>query len=141
MFAFAIWDERRRELMLARDRVGKKPLFFRATDNAFWFALRAAGDPRRTRSVPRQAWIRRAIDTLSALSSTCLTPRTRVRRGCESCRRLIVLRLRAVASPRISPVLDALEYGRRCESVLDAARRPSWCASRCWRRRGCGCAQ
>lgn len=37
MFAFAIWDTRRRELFLARDRVGKKPLLYSKTGGAFVF--------------------------------------------------------------------------------------------------------
>jgi asparagine synthase (glutamine-hydrolysing) len=37
MFAFAIWDERRRELFVARDRVGKKPLLYAKTAGAFVF--------------------------------------------------------------------------------------------------------
>jgi asparagine synthase (glutamine-hydrolysing) len=38
MFAFAIWDSRRKRLLLGRDRVGKKPLFYRATARKLWFA-------------------------------------------------------------------------------------------------------
>ncbi|HEX8116290.1 MAG TPA: asparagine synthase (glutamine-hydrolyzing), partial [Pyrinomonadaceae bacterium] len=37
MFAFAVWDERKRELFLARDRVGKKPLLYAKTRDSFVF--------------------------------------------------------------------------------------------------------
>ncbi len=52
MFALALWDERRRRLVLARDRLGKKPLVYRADPDRLLFAselkslLEAPGTPR-----------------------------------------------------------------------------------------------
>ena len=38
MFAFAIWDPRRRRLFCARDRLGKKPFYYHAGRDTFAFA-------------------------------------------------------------------------------------------------------
>ena len=38
MFAFAIWDDAARRLFLARDRLGKKPLYYWQRDRLFLFA-------------------------------------------------------------------------------------------------------
>jgi asparagine synthase (glutamine-hydrolysing) len=38
MFAFAVWDESRRRLVLGRDRVGKKPLFYSSAGGRLSFA-------------------------------------------------------------------------------------------------------
>ena len=65
MFALAIWDARRRRLVLARDRVGKKPLFYSLHDGALSFAseLRALLEEP---GVPRELDYR-ALDAYLAL--------------------------------------------------------------------------
>ncbi len=49
MYAFAIWDEKRQQLFMARDRLGQKPLFYAKVGNTFLFgseikAILASGD-------------------------------------------------------------------------------------------------
>lgn len=48
MFGYAIWDSRRKQLLLVRDRFGKKPIYWAQTSEGFYFGsevkcLRAAG--------------------------------------------------------------------------------------------------
>src|SRR6516165_3425513 len=50
MFAYAIWDSRQQKIVLARDRFGKKPLYYANTPSGLYFAselkcLRMAGVP------------------------------------------------------------------------------------------------
>ena len=43
MFAFAVWDSRREQLLLGRDRLGKKPLYYWAGPDTFVFASEIKG--------------------------------------------------------------------------------------------------
>jgi len=53
MFAFALWDRQQRALTLARDRVGKKPLYYAWCDGAFLFGSELSALRRHPRFDPR----------------------------------------------------------------------------------------
>ncbi|WP_421901054.1 asparagine synthase (glutamine-hydrolyzing) [Maridesulfovibrio sp.] len=58
MFAFALWDKSKEQLVIARDRLGKKPFFYSQSSNGFIFAseIRAlATHPDISRDVDVQA--------------------------------------------------------------------------------------
>jgi asparagine synthase (glutamine-hydrolysing) len=58
MFCFALWDSRRRRLLIARDRLGKKPLFYSARHDSLSFASELGAlvqDPEVPREVNAEA--------------------------------------------------------------------------------------
>jgi asparagine synthase (glutamine-hydrolysing) len=86
MFAIALWDGPRERLVLARDRMGKKPLYWTVKDGTLWFAsevkaLLAAGVVSRelnpvsmglyfrTDSVPTPRSIFKGVNTLEPASA------------------------------------------------------------------------
>jgi asparagine synthase (glutamine-hydrolysing) len=65
MFAFALWDEPRRRLLLVRDRIGVKPLYYAATASGITFGSEIKAlleDP----DVPRD-WSAEALDAYLTL--------------------------------------------------------------------------
>ena len=55
MFAFALWDSARRTLLLARDRLGIKPLYYAQTPHGFVFGSEL-------KSLVRSPWVSRRVD-------------------------------------------------------------------------------
>src|SRR5262245_43615845 len=59
MFAFAVWDRRRKHLLLVRDRLGSKPLYYYAGKDFFVFASEIKSllqHPAVRREVDPRAW-------------------------------------------------------------------------------------
>jgi asparagine synthase (glutamine-hydrolysing) len=91
MFAIALWNEQERRMILLRDRMGVKPLYYAWNGNNFWFgselkALRAfrPGAPRSTRtpwaSTCSTATSRRRARS-TATCTSCCRPLARAGRG------------------------------------------------------------
>jgi len=57
MFAIALWDERRERLLLVRDRIGEKPLYYAFNDGKLFFGSEI--------KAILQAGVRRAVDAQS----------------------------------------------------------------------------
>ncbi len=66
MFAFAIWDERKKRLFLARDRLGIKPLYYYLDPGKFLFASEIKAILAE-RNVPREINLEALADYLSLL--------------------------------------------------------------------------
>jgi asparagine synthase (glutamine-hydrolysing) len=91
MFAAAVWDERRRRLTLARDRAGKKPLFWARVGSGLAFASElpallalldeapgldpeALADYLRMSCVPHPRTVYRGVNALAPASTLEFTP-------------------------------------------------------------------
>lgn len=72
MFAFALWDENRRRLLIARDRLGIKPLFYGVFDGKLVFASEL-------KALLQLPWVPRDLDWASVahLFAFLTTPRDR----------------------------------------------------------------
>ncbi|MET8051518.1 asparagine synthase (glutamine-hydrolyzing) [Streptosporangium sp. NPDC005286] len=129
MFAFALWDGRRRRLLLARDRVGKKPLYWGMRSGSLRFAseLKALIDDPRWRGevdpvalhhyltfqyVPAPWSIFEGIGKLPP-GSTLVWQDGQVR---------VDRYWRLDATPRLGPVVEAEEAERLRELLLEATR-------------------
>ena len=126
MFAFALWDVNRSQLMLSRDRLGKKPLYYADDGMRLVFGseikalLAAPGVSRDVSAAAVEEYftfgyvgggetIYRSVKQVPPASTLCLAPQSRELRQYWS------------PSPRMVSPLDATEAALRVEQTLEDA--------------------
>lgn len=86
MFAFALWDERRRHLWLARDRMGVKPLYYTWNSRFFSFASEIKAllvDPRIPRRMNEEAFFHFLSFLVSPAPQTLFEGILKIPAGCS----------------------------------------------------------
>lgn len=120
MYAFAIWDEREEKLVLVRDRMGIKPLFYHPTPGGVLFG----SEPKAILANPA---VRPVVDTdgLRELFAQTKTPAGRSTGACTTC-------CRARSSPWTAAACGSGRTGACVRpSTPTAATRPSAGRGRC----------
>ncbi len=117
MFAIAIWDSRRRELWLIRDRVGIKPLYYTTHSGRLAFASEIKAlleDPAQKRAVDEDALFHYLSFLVTPSPDTLFQGIKKLPAGCW-------LRWRDGGEPQVHQYWDALARARPQPDITEAA--------------------
>jgi len=127
MFAFVIWDERRRRLFFARDPIGEKPLYWAASNGTFVFASEIKAlleHPSVEREVNRNMLGPYLANAVATAPETLYRGIYKLPAGCKGhcdARGVEITRYWSLAQPRRFTEDDEHAATRRVRELLDAS--------------------